>query len=881
MVTDGCQPEVEVTKRAVGPDGSGVTEVTPGGEFTFAITVKVPDGYVGPDAENVTLDDVLPEGFVPFRSWTEPAGVALCTTRGQQPTGGQNLPSGELICRIPGLASNPLSDYPDEITIYVTGWIDPALDTDTATNTATALVPPLGCTFPRPGATPPEGCDPDTPTGEVEVDVVPEADLEITKTPLNSPVEAGGQAEYLITATNAGPSGAVDAVIVDRMPDGFTFASATVPDGAECAVDAGWSGPPVPPTGTGELVVCHLGDMAPGEVRSVQITANVDPRYIADSGTPDAPSVTVTNTAVVGSPETPDPTCPQEVTDCNTDTGEVEVVQHVDLAIVGSVSTTTPVAGQEIVYTATVTNDGPSAALDTWGDTTFPPGFVPISYNVPFNSCTWSPALPYTPPAAGSDARPWEDVPWSNTAYTLHCEPTVPGAYWEPGGTAMNSVTLWIPEDTPANTTADSYPSSSCVYERDGDPADNTTRPGAPTGAPNTIEELFDNNCTGVPVFVGHTSDVEIVKELVEPDPMEAGRDATWLLTVTNHGPSVADNVLVSDQVPDGMRYVAAAPEQGECAVTEEIDQSDGDSHQFVKCQLGTLEVDQTTTIRVTFHLDFTAPVAEENVCNGAIVGSSSMDPNAGTGGGTQGVQGSANASNNEDQACGAVVLPAQTDVGIVVQKDDHDVDTDVQQVRPGQRAAFTVTVTNHGGELATNVQARLTFDEVVGATVNPRVELHHDTPGDAEYSDYTGIYVAADSTYTAGQEPPPDGAPGSLTFDIGAMNPGDTVVYVVDGVVAGAPQTTLLVVGTVTHGPEPDSNPDNDTDVHEVLLVTEPGPPPAPDETMPPRSPLPMTGARIIGLVVVALVALAAGVGLRKYASGRHPKEGPGAALE
>jgi gliding motility-associated-like protein len=112
---------------------------------------------------------------------------------------------------------------------------------------------------------------------EIEADVFACADLSLTKTVDNASANVGEDVVFTITVTNNGPSPAQNVVVIDNLPDGFTFVSANPSSGS-------WS----VPTWT-------VGDMANGAVATLQITATVNP------------SGNYTNTASVTS-DTDDPT---------------------------------------------------------------------------------------------------------------------------------------------------------------------------------------------------------------------------------------------------------------------------------------------------------------------------------------------------------------------------------------------------------------------------------------------------------------------------------------------------------------------------------------------------------------------------------------------
>jgi uncharacterized repeat protein (TIGR01451 family) len=105
----------------------------------------------------------------------------------------------------------------------------------------------------------------------------PAADLSLAKADAPDPVAPRAPLTYTLVATNNGPNAAPDAILLDTLPAGVTFVSAS----PGCTHEAG-------------KVDCALGTLAPGDSATVTITV-----------TPKARGV-ITNTATVGS-AAPDP----------------------------------------------------------------------------------------------------------------------------------------------------------------------------------------------------------------------------------------------------------------------------------------------------------------------------------------------------------------------------------------------------------------------------------------------------------------------------------------------------------------------------------------------------------------------------------------------
>jgi len=170
--------------------------------------------------------------------------------------------------------------------------------------------------------------------------VIAEADLSVVKSDFPDPVLAGEMLTYDVTITNDGPSSALDVMLTDYLPEWVSFVGATISNG---------SGTCEPLEGPAR-VECDLNDLDPSQFVTVYIELLVDP------STPNG-SV-LTNTAEVAS-ATDDP---DEAN--NTATSDTDVATEADLAISKDASFLEDTAAPRIVYTLTVTNNGPSDAQD-------------------------------------------------------------------------------------------------------------------------------------------------------------------------------------------------------------------------------------------------------------------------------------------------------------------------------------------------------------------------------------------------------------------------------------------------------------------------------------------------------------------------------------
>src|SRR3989475_171744 len=172
-----------------------------------------------------------------------------------------------------------------------------------------------------------------------------------------------------------------------------------------------------------------------------------------------------------------------------------------DLALTKSDSPDPVLAGTNITYTLTVTNNGPSDATG-----------VSLSDAIPAGTSFVS--------ATGGGTLTAGVVGWNLTTITSG---------------ANKSVTLVVKVDS-SRTTNISNTASTTSGVFDPDTTDNTSTP------------LTTNNTTPTLAFTKSDS----------PDPVLAGNNITYTLTVTNNGPSDATGVSLSDAIPAGTSFVSA-----------------------------------------------------------------------------------------------------------------------------------------------------------------------------------------------------------------------------------------------------------------------------------------------------------------------------------
>ncbi|MDR1187584.1 MAG: DUF11 domain-containing protein [Bifidobacteriaceae bacterium] len=771
-----------------------------------------PDQMVA-DAAGVVLTDTVPKDF-----------LITQVNPGQGSCDAITTPVASVKCDLGTVRASTSAANPQLVSVYVYGAISPDAsaeisDDGGAINTAVATSTTINLTG---GTT--------SVTATAATDVIQQGDLQLTKL-ADAPVSyAGANVGYTLTTLNNGPSDVDDAVIQDTLPLGLALDPALSPG---CTVDH-------TDTGTGrQVVTCvpQLPDEPAGAIAAntsvnTRIVATTDPRDLRPYWCPGQDQVNGVQCPEVEPPDDETTEHPRdlvneaEVTASATDTkptnntASVTTVMETlaDIAVTASVGTDTPSAGSLLTYTLNGVNMGPSTLDYPVVESTFPPGFEVVEVAEPYMNCSTS--------HTGSGAT---------AVYTVRCvgwKVTPIRDSFQPGITVPGTVTVRIPADTPAGAYTATAQAFSRVPAQCPDPA-----------ATGTCESNYANNAVSVTVNVVQVADTSIVKRLIEPTPVEVGREVVYELKAANAGPSTAQEVTISDTVPAGLTYVSGTVVGGAaCASPEEIDE-----HNVVRCRAGSLEVGESATARLVFQVDsdFTG-----ELCNAALVGSGALDHDA---------------TNNTSTACSTTVLPT-ADVGVEVTTSDSSVDS-------GDPVSFTAVVTNHGDWDTTGAVVRFTVpSQLSGVAVAP-----------VGLSD--GGSLAACTV---------EGA--VFTCPIGDLADGETAEYRITGVAGGSAGTALVVRAAVTHDlPDPDDS--NDTSEATVAIAgqesptgspsasaSQPGPGPSASGSAPTGGSgggdLVYTGANlalpggIAGLMLLAGVALVAWrVRSRGGAGSREPR--------
>jgi len=386
---------------------------------------------------------------------------------------------------------------------------------NTATLSGAATV---ACSLPAPGPADAIPCDTNiTNNSSTKLTPVgPNADLQLAKIADPAAVLAGGTSNplpgaggtgditYTITYRNNGPTDANNVRITDTIPANTVFVGYDIPAAASGPTFVCAPGAPV----SGSQIVCYpTGDVplpvgANGTIRfRVRVLANIAQNTLVTNG------ATITSTGTGATFATPDPN-----TSNNTQNPTSTLINtQADLAITKS-GPADVTAGANLTYTLSVSNNGPSDAQNVVVTDV-------LNANLEFISATSNPAIFSCNPASQGGIT------------TLSCTlATLPA-----GGSATISVVAKVKSGTP-----------------NGAVITNTATVSSSTSDPATA----NNTSNTVSTTVNTQSEVVVTKN-DQPDPVVAGTNLTYTITVANNGASDAKDVRLSDVLPPETTFVS------------------------------------------------------------------------------------------------------------------------------------------------------------------------------------------------------------------------------------------------------------------------------------------------------------------------------------
>ncbi len=690
-------------------------------------------------------------------------------------------------------ASSDVGDPPTQANGVVTAGIGGLAANQTATVTI-RVRPNAAGTISNAASVAGTSTDPDMSNNTAKpeetqvLDTAGTADVALTMTAAPGTVGVGENLTYTITVRNNGPASVPNVTVLDTLPDGLTFVSAT--SGTETF------------TPDRSTITANLGTLA--KDASATLTIVVKP-------TGRKPARSVSNTATLGQ---------AEVTDLNQDNNSASVTSAVQSSTNANLSvaitdTPDPVAvNQNVTYVVTVTNAGPDAATNVVLTDTLPAGVTVVSSTSSqggtptadrstitanlgslASGATATLTLVVKPTAAGTltnSARVISDVTDPDSANnvasqetTVQSGTTTPGANLSvaiadsPDPVAVNQNVTYVVTVTNAGPDAAANVVLTDILPAGATLVSSTASQGAPptnnggtltanlgslaSGATATLTLVVKPTAAGTlrnsasvandvtdPDSANNVASQETTVQsgtttpganlsvaiADSPDPVAVNQNVTYVVTVTNAGPDAAANVVLTDILPAGATLVSSTASQGGTPT------NNGGT---LTANLGGLASGATATLTLVVK-----PTAAGTLSNSASVTSDVSDPDSANNAVSESTTVASAPATASDLAVSVTGSPGPVIVG-------RCTDT------------YTVTVTNIGPDAATNVV------------------LTGGLPGIL-------TFVSA----TASQGDTPTATAGTLVANLGGLASGASATVTVTAVTnaAGAASTTFSVAG-------------------------------------------------------------------------------------
>ncbi len=292
-----------------------------------------------------------------------------------------------------------------------------------------------------------------------------------------------------------------------------------------------------------------------------------------------------------------------------------------DLSVAKADAPDPVVAGTNLTYTITVGNAGPDPAANASFSDTLPAGTTFVSLSP---AAGWS----CTTPAVGGAGL----VSCSNPSFAV--------------GSAVFTLTVAVDPAVAAGTVVS-----------------NTATATSATADPNAV-----NNSATATTTVAAQADISVTK-VDSPDPVMAGSDLAWTITVANAGPSDAQAVSLSDTLPAGTTFVSLSPVAGWTCT----------SGATVSCSIATLPAGGNAVFTLVAAV---APSVTGGtvLSNTATISAATSDPD--------GADNSATATTTVNASSGVSIAKTAAP----------------EPVAPGGTLTWTVTLTNLGPSAASDV---------------------------------------------------------------------------------------------------------------------------------------------------------------------------------
>ena len=501
-----------------------------------------------------------------------------------------------------------------------------------------------------------------TTTITTTVDVL-EVGLEVSKAEDVDPVVAGDQLTYTVSVTNKASTTATGVELAEALPGQVSLDSAVPSQGSYNTTTAQWS----------------VGALGPGQSAQLTLGVTVAPAT--------APGTVLSNTVSASSDQADsDPS-----NNTTTATTTVEVIE-VDLEVAKTEDVDPVVAGDQLTYTVSVTNKASTTATG-----------VELAESLPGQA-----SLDSAVPSQGS--------------YNTTTGQWSVGALG-PGQSAQLTLGVTVAPATAAGTVLSNTVSASSD-QADSDPSNNTTT------AATTVEVIE------VDLEVGKTEDV---------DPVVAGDQLTYTVSVTNKASTTATGVELAEALPGQVSLESAVPSQGSYNTTTG------------QWSVGALGPGQSAQLTIGSTV---APATAPGTLLFNTVTASSDQPDS-------------DPSNN---ATTITTTVAVLEVDLEVGKTE-----DVDPVVAGDQLTYTVSVANKASTTATGVE--------LAEALPGQVSLESAVPSQGSYNTTTG------------------------QWSVGALGPGQSAQLTIGVTVASETVAGTVLSNMVTaSSDQPDSDLSNNT---------------------------------------------------------------------
>lgn len=344
--------------------------------------------------------------------------------------------------------------------------------------------------------------------------------------------------------------------VTDTLPAGLAGVVITAPTATATNVTNG-------------VITVDFDTIPVGQTRTFTVTATVNADAVGDANGNIVNPATVTSQ---GATEL-------DVTN-NTDTATTALDPDFDVVVAKTVDNAAPTIGGAVVFTVTLTNDGPSTARNIVLTDAIPAGLT-------FNNATLN-------GQAGVQTG-------SNVSF--------PGITLAPGATASATLNFTV-QNTASGTIINtaSIPDLSAAGEND-----------------------ITNNSASANITVTPVVDLVLTKS-VNDTTAAAGDTLTYTVNVVNNGPSAAQNVVITDTLPAGVTFVSGTGPGGALTAVGGV----------VTVNVGTLASGATTSFTVLATINanvstvqtntatVTTTTTDSNPANNTAAASTTVDPRTG-----------------------------------------------------------------------------------------------------------------------------------------------------------------------------------------------------------------------------------------------------------